>query len=279
VKPERAVAHLADNAQEGRRLMSHFQMEKVAVAPSAALRPYVQRYLIIEYFSGAMNTLLPDAGIVAAFRFKGTCLVNGSSAPNLLVTGLRDSARKLILSGRCGNVVVLFTPLGAAEFLREPVEELFNGTLPFEHQVRRSHLDLVEEQLAEAPDHGRRVALVERFLLEQQRSRQPDPLVAAAIAHIHGARGSLRIDRLARLAGVSQSALERRFRRAVGATPKKFATIVRLRHVVQLRESGASLTEIAHAAGYADQPHFIKDFKRFAGEAPESFFQTATTFC
>jgi AraC-like DNA-binding protein len=259
--------------------MPEVQMEKLAIAPSAALRPYVQRFLIVEYFTGFKNTLLPDAGIVAAFRFKGTCLVNGASAPNLLVTGLRDSARKLTHSGGCGNVVVLFTPLGAAEFLREPVEELFNGTMPFEYQVRRSHLDLVEEQLAEAPDHRRRVDLVEHFLLEQQRRRETDPLVAAAVTRIHNLRGSLRIDGLARHAGLSQSALERRFRRAVGTTPKKFAAIVRLRNVMRLRQSGASLTEIAYAAGYADQPHFIKDFKRFAGEAPESFFQSTTAFC
>ena len=73
--------------------------------------------------------------------------------------------------------------------------------------------------------------------------------------------------------GLSQSALERRFRREVGASPKKFAALVRLRHVVRLRRAGVSLTDIAHAAGYADQPHFIKDFKRFTGQAPESFFR------
>jgi AraC-like DNA-binding protein len=79
--------------------------------------------------------------------------------------------------------------------------------------------------------------------------------------------------------GLSQSALERRFRREVGASPKKCAALVRLRHVVRLRRAGVSLTDIAHAAGYADQPHFIKDFKRFTGQAPESFFATATAFC
>ena len=55
----------------------------------------------------------------------------------------------------------------------------------------------------------------------------------------------MRIDDLARRAGFSQSALERRFRREVGPSPKKFAGIVRLRNVVRLRRTGASFTEIA----------------------------------
>lgn len=61
----------------------------------------------------------------------------------------------------------------------------------------------------------------------------------------------------------------------MGASPKKFASIFRLRHVLHLRAKGADFTSIAHDAGYCDQSHFIKDFKRFTGLAPESFFQRA----
>lgn len=254
-------------------------MRSLSLAPSAELRPYVARFVIVEYLAGKTNTLLPGTGIVAAFRFKGKCLVDGDTAPNSLVTGLRDSARTLTHSGSCANVLAMFTPTGAATFLREPVEDLFNATMPLDFQVRRSELDLVEEQLAESADHHQRVALVEQFLLKQKRDRMPDLLVTAAVAHIYRTRGSLRIDGLAHHTGLSQSALERRFRHAVGTTPKKFATIVRLRHVLGLRKTGASLTEIAYSAGYADQPHFIKDFKRFARETPESFFRSATGFC
>ena len=42
-----------------------------------------------------------------------------------------------------------------------------------------------------------------------------------------------------------------------------------------LLATGAGLTTIAHAAGYSDQSHFNKDFKRFTGLAPGSFFARA----
>jgi AraC-like DNA-binding protein len=93
------------------------------------------------------------------------------------------------------------------------------------------------------------------------------------VSKIEEARGRVRIENLARRVGLSQSALERRFRRVTGASPKQFASIVRLRHVIYLRAKGDDFASIAVEAGYCDQSHFIKDFKQMTDFAPESFFQ------
>jgi transcriptional regulator GlxA family with amidase domain len=84
-----------------------------------------------------------------------------------------------------------------------------------------------------------------------------------------------RIEQLVRYIGLSQSALERRFRRIVGASPKKFASLVRVKTIQRLHAAGVDFTSIAHAAGYFDQSHFIHDFKRMTGLAPESYFAHA----
>jgi AraC-like DNA-binding protein len=252
---------------------------RIASLPSRpALRPYLQRFLIVEYTAGHTNKLLPGTGLVAAFRFKGHCLLNGSAAPDALVTGLWDTARMLTHSGNCANILAMFTPTGAAALLREPVENLFNETMPLGLEVRRSQLDRIQEEIAESPNHARRVEVVEGFLLDKLH-REPDRLVSAAVARIYASGGRLRVANLARHMGISQSAFERRFRREVGASPKKFSSIVRLRHAVRLRQAGATFTETAHAAGFADQAHFIKAFRRFAGEPPELFFQSSFGFC
>jgi len=176
-------------------------------------------------------------------------------------------------------VVVLFAAAGARGFLRVSVGYLFNGILVMEHEARRSELGLVEEQLFEAVHDDERVRVVERFLRERTKERTTDFVVSEVVDRIRRSRGSLRIDKLAREVALSQSALERRFRRAVGTSPKKFAALVRLRNVVRMRRAGASFTEITYAAGYADQPHLIKDFRRFTGKAPDEFFRTASAFC
>jgi methylphosphotriester-DNA--protein-cysteine methyltransferase len=75
---------------------------------------------------------------------------------------------------------------------------------------------------------------------------------------------------------MSQSALERHFRAAVGATPKKLSRLARLQYVRQLWNAGKSLTDIAFAAGYTDQPHMVRDFQLFTGTSPEKFFRNSS---
>jgi AraC-like DNA-binding protein len=162
-----------------------------------------------------------------------------------------------------GHAVLLatFTPVGATAFLRPPLEE-FSGTTTDLAGIlgRPEGLDRRHEQLGGAPNHGRRVKLLEDCLLSRVRIAAPDPLVAAAVAWLERGTEAKRIDDLTRYIGLSQSALERRFRRIVGVSPKRFASLVRLRRALRLRTTGADLTTVAHTAGYFDQSHFIKDF-------------------
>jgi AraC-like DNA-binding protein len=259
--------------------VSQIEVRSTAFAPSPQLQPYVSRFMVVENLACRTNILLPEAAIIAGFRFRGDCSRDGKSSLRAVFTGLRDRPRVLSHSAGSGTIVAMFTPAGASAMLRQPVQDLFNEVMPIEFQAPRSRLELVEEQLSEADGHADRVRAFERFLLGQLRDHAIDRLVTMAVSCIRESRGNLRIESLARRAGLSQSALERRFRRVVGASPKKFASIVRLRNVVRLRRSGHSLTEIAHEAGYTDQSHFIRDFRRFAGMAPEAFFQSAASFC
>lgn len=76
---------------------------------------------------------------------------------------------------------------------------------------------------------------------------------------------------LAQHIGLSQSALERRFRRTVGCSPKKFASVVRLRRAVELHSRGTNLTTVAQDAGYFDQSHFIRHFRDAVGVSPRAY--------
>ena len=190
------------------------QVETSVFVPSPSLRPYVRQFVLIENLADRANTLLPEAAIIAGIRFKGHCSRDAQSGLCAVVTGLRDKPRMLTHSRGSGTIVAMFTPGGAAAILREPPGELFNTTMPIEFQVRRSQLYVVEEQLAEAPNSADRVSIFEQFLRGQIRERRPDRIVAAAVSCIRESRGRMRIEDLARRAGLSQSALERRFRHA-----------------------------------------------------------------
>jgi AraC-like DNA-binding protein len=162
--------------------------------------------------------------------------------------------------------------MGAAPFLKQPLHELFRDSVSLDNFMLRSELLCLEDQLAEAGTDKQRITAVEQFLIKRMTSTEPDKLVLAALALIHKSKGNIRIKDLSDQLHISQSPLEKRFRQVVGATPKKIASIVRLKNVIRHYDPDGSLTELAYEAGFYDQAHFIKEFKAFTGDTPENFF-------
>ena len=77
---------------------------------------------------------------------------------------------------------------------------------------------------------------------------------------------------VARVAGVHPSHLVREFKRVYGETPA--ARLRRLRvesTVTQVTATDDSLSEIAAAAGFADQSHFTRHFRRHFGLSPLAY--------
>jgi AraC family transcriptional regulator len=77
---------------------------------------------------------------------------------------------------------------------------------------------------------------------------------------------------LAAEVGVHPSHLARSFRRHFRTTVGDYHRQLRLRWAAErLADSDASIAEIALRAGFADQSHFTRAFRRFAGEPPGRF--------
>jgi AraC-like DNA-binding protein len=74
---------------------------------------------------------------------------------------------------------------------------------------------------------------------------------------------------LAKLAGLSVRAFERRFRKLFRLTPQHYIRRLRVRLACQaLVYSGRRLADIAVAHGFADQSHFGREFRRETGMSP-----------
>ncbi|MCX5600547.1 helix-turn-helix domain-containing protein [Streptomyces phaeochromogenes] len=76
---------------------------------------------------------------------------------------------------------------------------------------------------------------------------------------------------LARRLAVSERQLRNLFAEGVGVSPKHFARIGRVRHV--LTHAGSTgWAELAASTGYYDQSHMTADFRTLMGVPPRSFF-------
>jgi AraC-like DNA-binding protein len=99
-----------------------------------------------------------------------------------------------------------------------------------------------------------------------------DPRVERAIRFFHQRFAErVTMEAAARVAGLSPDHFVGVFRSAVGCTPHQYLVQCRLRHARRLIASEGcrrSLTEIALAAGFADQAHLTRHFHRVFGETP-----------
>ena len=84
---------------------------------------------------------------------------------------------------------------------------------------------------------------------------------------------ALCVKELARSVSLSERQLHRLFVSHVGLGPKTFARVMRLQDAVQGVQSGARLSDVALAAGYADQAHFCRDIRALTGLPARDVFK------
>ena len=95
-----------------------------------------------------------------------------------------------------------------------------------------------------------------------------DDAVAAAVDLLVASGGSVPIPALARAAGLGERQFRRRFQAATGLAPKFYADVQRARRAIVLSLDDPDWAGIAEEAGFADQPHLIRDIRERFGAVP-----------
>ncbi|AFK03881.1 Helix-turn-helix, AraC domain-containing protein [Emticicia oligotrophica DSM 17448] len=247
--------------------------------PSERLKPYIKQLVVSENANESMYKVFPSTSLVIGFQYRGHLINIINNSEHTLatagITGLTDSYKIFKNSAGVGTVLVYFTEVGLAYFSSLPVNELFNQSVSLENLFDKYKIQETEEKLAAANSDQQRINVVEHFLLSQLKEIENDKLIVAAVRMIYESNGNIRIRELNDKLCISQSPFEKRFRKLVGTSPKKFASIVRFNNILSKIDQTKSLTEICYEYNYFDQAHFIKDFKKFTGDTPE-YFKTQT---
>ena len=100
-----------------------------------------------------------------------------------------------------------------------------------------------------------------------------DPAIAAVLRQMHrGLEKPWTVEDLAAVAGLSRAAFAKRFTTVVGQPPLAYLTWWRMTTAARLlRESHASLREVAARCGYGSEYAFAKAFKRAFDVAPGQY--------
>lgn len=236
----------------------------------AALADRVASIDFVTSEGGAEISVLPATGAVLGIQVQGRVRAEDGLLSTAGVTGIQTRARRYAHLGPTTTILVRFTPQGAC-CLGVPGSELSGRSVALAELLAPAIVREAEERLIAARDDLERTSVVQRLLLDLPFSW--DPVIGQAIDRLGSwvePREEVSVAAVARALGLSERQLERRFLRQVGITPKRFASLRRFERAVALAARSGSLTEVALEAGYYDQSHFIRDFRRYTGASPGS---------
>ncbi|MCI9545459.1 MAG: helix-turn-helix domain-containing protein [Lachnospiraceae bacterium] len=124
---------------------------------------------------------------------------------------------------------------------------------------------ILRRNLLEKHTLKERTHLTEELLLSHSSQARQHHAVNAAVGEILLQRGALTAADLARECFISGRHLERLFHEYIGITPKKLCSLVRYQYLWNdiLRNPQFNILDAVCKYGYADQPHLLREFKRY----------------
>ena len=150
---------------------------------------------------------------------------------------------------------------------------LFSQCLPLDNFILGAKIDSTIALLTEATTDTTRLEVIENFLIPLLNKKKKDEPIALAVELIKQGAGNIKITLLAEKLKLSQCQFEKRFRKIVGASPKTFSSIVRLRKLINAAPNNCNMTQLGLEAGFSDQAHFIRAFKLYTGITPKKYFR------
>lgn len=229
--------------------------------PSRALAPFVARYWIMRW-----SLPEPYQQTVIPYPCVNLAVERGRSA----IYGVASKTFSRVLEAEGLVFGVKFLPGGFRTFLGTSVASLTDRSIPIADLFDASAGEW-EEAILPRSTEAAMIAQAEQLLRAKnpRRSVEADAVLRIVNA-IADERAITKVDDVVRLSGTSKRTLERLFREYVGVGPKWVIQRYRLHEAAEHAAGGQACDWAALAArlGYADQPHFIRDFKRFVGHSP-----------
>jgi AraC-like DNA-binding protein len=188
--------------------------------------------------------------------------------PALIFAGQLTEALSLRPTGRAAVLGIRLQPHGAAALMRVPQHQTAGAVIELSALDRGLADGLVEAVSGHALDEA--VAAVTRVLRARLSPAAIDPRLHAVVGLVEQHRGAVSSSRLAAAVNLTPRQLERLFAAGVGLSPKRLARIVRFRHALARMEGSTDArgADVAAACGYADQAHFVREFRDIAGYTP-----------
>lgn len=241
--------------------LRHFTLRRYA--PPPALEPWLESFwqLAWDLPPGTRHAQsnISHGSFTLAFEEDGAWLY-----------GVPERVFSRELEGRGLVFGAKFHPGAFFPFWPRDLSRLRGRRLPLEELWPEAGPELHREVLG-AKGEEERLALVGGLILGRLPPREGR--APALVARLLALPPVTRVGEAATRLGLGERALESLFRMEVGIGPKELLRRIRLQLAAErlAREPGLSCAALALELGYADQPHFIKDFRSVVGRPPSAY--------
>ncbi len=170
-------------------------------------------------------------------------------------------------------VSIRLHPLGATHLFGFATAEAANSIIDLDRLVGERAIEL-RTALLSAQSPETRFSILENFLRDRGSTEVP-AFVDDAVKRIEETHGSLRVADLHQELDISRKHLAVTFNRYVGISAKAYARIQRFVWTLeQLRSRGeVEWSRLAAEAGYSDQSHLVRDFRRVGAASPTEYLR------
>ncbi|MGF1594088.1 MAG: helix-turn-helix domain-containing protein [Kiloniellaceae bacterium] len=263
-------------------------MKHLSRLPQAALSPFIETLWASEGAAspaaGSLRELvLPTGALHLVIRlsdsplriFRDAADPRGFTVAAAVIGGARAAPYLRDVAHPVASVGALLRPGTAGLLIGAPAGVFSGAHTPLEDVWGAGAVAEIRARLAGAASLARRLDLFEGLLAARiSPLRRIDPRIALALACLREGRP---VARVAQDCGTSHRHFTALFREAVGLTPKTYGRLLRFGRALDRVSAQPTIAwaDLAAAEGYADQPHFNRDFRAFAGLSPGDYRRRA----
>lgn len=201
-------------------------------------------------------------------------------SPEFTLIGLQTAPYEVRFNSLVRVFGIRFNPEGIFSLFGVP-PALFTATYENSREVLGRDFDDYCSRMRDAESIRERIQLTESFLM---RHVSEDPVARdysrMAFKIIRKHQGNIGLDDLIRQLPVSPRQLQRTFRETYGITAKEYMRLCRLNAIQQYFQGRdrVNLTELSYERGFADQSHFIREYRLLTGTNPGGFLKGREQF-
>lgn len=197
--------------------------------------------------------------------------------PRLFLHGLTTRHVQKTVSGKYCNIAVCLQPHALKSIFGIDAHLLTDSYIDLNDCVKTSLL----ETLSEASSLDDKITKLSDLLGSQlaKNGSGEHRKIEAVIEKIRTGNGATLLSDIRADLRLSERSLERMMQNHIGVSPKLFSRICRFQATLDhlCEQPFDLLTELAYEYAYADQSHYIRDFREFTGLTPRQFLSQGTT--